>query len=68
MKLSQTASELLSGHEIMMDGQSETDDGQGDYYRASADFAWGGPNKQLLMFCYKCEDNINISLKDFSHC
>ena len=41
MKISQRLSELLRGHKIMMDGQTDrqtqTDgqtDGQGDYYRA----------------------------------
>ena len=41
MKVFQRVSELLNGHETMTDGQT---DGQGDYYRASSNFVWRGPN------------------------
>ena len=39
------ASELLSQHKIMMDGQT------GDFYRASADFIWRGPYDEKNHYC-----------------
>ena len=51
MKISLTVLELLSGHEMMTDGRTDKQtDGQGDYYRASADFVWWGPNNNDYQF------------------
>ena len=44
-KISHAVSGLWPGHEKLMDRQT---DKQGDYYRASADFVWRGPNESLL--------------------
>ena len=65
MKVSQRVSALLSGHVIMTDGHdTRTDrqmDGQGNYYRASADFVWRGPNDD-----YHDHNNIvNKILREF---
>ena len=61
MKISQRVSELCSGHEIRADGHmggwtDRQTDGQGDYYRVSADFIKRVPNKiktQSLSFIWK---------------
>ena len=50
MKIFESVSELLSGHEIKIDIQTyKRTNGQGDYYRAPADFVWWGPNGLLTI-------------------
>ena len=45
MKISPRVSELLCGHEIITERLTDRQtDRQGDYFRASADFVWRGPN------------------------